>query len=62
MRALICNLIQTLPERRRSSLKRELGLLDHTIETLYALPEDLALALVPDSHGLGGASSGRAEG
>jgi hypothetical protein len=30
------------------------------IETLYVLPEDLALARIPDSQGLGGASGRRA--
>jgi uncharacterized membrane protein len=56
LRAMIDNLFQSLPERRHLALRRELGLLDHTLERLYVFPEDLALARVPDSQGLGGSS------
>jgi hypothetical protein len=34
-------------------LRKELELLDRTIEKLYVLPEDLRLARIPDSQGLG---------
>jgi uncharacterized membrane protein len=56
LRAMIDNLVETLPECRRPALRLELDLLDRTIEKLYALPEDAALARVPDTQGLGGAS------
>ena len=55
MRAMLENLMQTLPERRRPALRQELDLLDRTLEKAYLLPEDLALARIPDSQGLGGA-------
>jgi uncharacterized membrane protein len=56
LRAMINNLVETLPECRRPALRQELDLLDRTIEKVYALPEDAALARVPDTQGLGGAS------
>jgi uncharacterized membrane protein len=56
LRAMTDNLIHTLPERRHAALRRELDLLDRALETLYAFPEDLALARIPDTQGLGGAS------
>lgn len=59
LRAMSENLIHTLPKHRHAALRRELELLDRTLEKLYSLPEDLALARVPDSQGLGGASGVR---
>lgn len=56
LRAMIENLIQTLPEYRRAALHQELALLDSSLVTLYPLPQDLALARVPDTQGLGGPS------
>ena len=56
LRAMIENLIQTLPKHRHPALQRELDLLDRDIERHFALPEDLALARVGDPQGLGGAS------
>lgn len=56
MRAMIINLIETLPESRRPTLREELDLLDRSIQSLYSLPEDLALARIPDTQGLGGSS------
>lgn len=56
LRAMIENLIQTLPKHRHAILQRELTLLDQEIEKNFPLPEDLALARIPDSQGLGGAS------
>ena len=56
LRAMIDNLVQTLPVNRRPALRQELDLLDRTIEKLYIFPEDLALARCPDSQGLGGSS------
>jgi uncharacterized membrane protein len=55
LRAVIENLIGALPEYRHQALRRELELLDRTVEHRFALPEDLALARIPDSQGLGGA-------
>jgi uncharacterized membrane protein len=55
LRAMIENLLQTLPERRRPALRQELDLLDRTLEKITMFPEDLALARIPDSQGLGGA-------
>ena len=54
LRAMIENLIRTLPEDRHAALQAQLALLDHAIEGIYSLPEELALARVTDSQGLGG--------
>ena len=54
LRAMLENLLQTLPDLRRPELRRELDLLDRTLEKLHLFPEDLALARVPDTQGLGG--------
>jgi uncharacterized membrane protein len=56
LRAMIDNLMQTLPESRRPALLQELDLLDRAIEKLYVLPEDAALARIADAQGIGGAS------
>ena len=56
LRAMIENLIQTLPKHRHPALQRELDLLDREIEKHFVFPEDLALARVGDPQGLGGAS------
>ncbi len=56
MRAMLENLERTLPEQRHAVLRQELDLLDRTLVSHYALPEDLALARIPDSQGMGGAS------
>ena len=56
LRAMILNLTDTLPAQRHSALRKELELLDRTIEKLYLLPEDLKLASIPDLQGLGGSS------
>ena len=56
LRAMIDNLVKTLPESRRPALCQELELLDRTIEKLYPLPQDLALARIADTQGLGGSS------
>ena len=60
LRAMIENLAQSLPEYRHPALRTEMDLLDRALENLYNLPEDLALARVPDTQGLGGASDRRA--
>jgi uncharacterized membrane protein len=56
LRAMIVNLTATLPAQRHPALCKELELLDRAIERLYVLPEDLKLARIPDSQGLGGSS------
>ena len=54
LRAMIENLIRTLPEDRHAALQAQLALLDHAIKGIYSLPEELALARATDSQGLGG--------
>ena len=54
LRAMIENLVQTLPEHRHAALREEMGLLDRAIERHFSQPEDLALARIPDAQGLGG--------
>jgi hypothetical protein len=56
LRAMIVSLSNTLPSERRSVLDLELNLLDRMLEKFYVLPEDLALARIPDSQGLGGST------
>jgi uncharacterized membrane protein len=60
MRAMLENLQRTLPEHRRAALEEQLRLLDRAIERHYHEPEELALARIPDSQGLGGSSGARA--
>ena len=59
MRAMLENLRSTLPEHRRAALETELDLLDWAIQTHFSRPEELALARIPDSQGLGGSSGAR---
>ena len=56
LRAMIENLVATLPDARQPALRGELDLLDRTLKALHQLPEDLALARQPDLQGLGGSS------
>ncbi len=58
LRAMLQNLVQSLPPHRHNVVEDELKRLDQTIEPLYTLPSDLALARVADSQGLGGSSNG----
>ncbi len=55
LRAMIVNLIETLPTVRHRRLEQQLALLDRMNDRLYVFPEELALAKTPDSQGLGGA-------
>ena len=55
LRAMLENLIQALPEHRHPVLRRELNLLELAIKRAYVFSEDLALACVPDSQGMGAA-------
>jgi hypothetical protein len=54
------NLVQSLPPQRHAALHAELASLDRMVEKLYCLPEDLALARIGDSQGLGASSGSRA--
>ncbi|SIT45563.1 conserved membrane hypothetical protein [Paraburkholderia piptadeniae] len=60
LRAAIENLIQSLPEHRHEALRVELTLLDRAIASKHPFPEDLALARIPDSQGLGGSAASTA--
>jgi uncharacterized membrane protein len=59
MRAMFDNLLASLPAHRHPALAEESRHLTEAIESSYRLPEDLALARVPDSQGLGGSSGSR---
>jgi uncharacterized membrane protein len=54
LRAMLENLIQTLPEERTALLRQELVLLHRSAERFFTEPEDLALADVSDLQGVGG--------
>jgi len=56
LRAMIETVMQSLPEVRQPALRRELDLLDRALRQQYQFPEDLALACVADTQGLGGSS------
>ncbi len=58
MRAMLENLVASLPEKRLVALRVQLDLLDRAITEHFAYAEDLALARIPDSQGLGGAAYG----
>jgi uncharacterized membrane protein len=60
LRAMLDNLIASLPAHRHAALLDERRRLDLTLEPLYRLPEDLALARIPDTQGIGGSSASRA--
>ncbi|TDY21380.1 putative membrane protein [Paraburkholderia sp. BL6665CI2N2] len=60
LRAAIENLIQSLPAHRHDALRVELTLIDRAITTTHPFPEDLALARIPDSQGLGGSAASTA--
>ena len=55
LRAMLENLIQGLPDHRHPALRRELNLLELAIKRAYVFSEDLALACIPDSQGMGAA-------
>ncbi len=56
MRAMLVNLMRSLPELRQPALRLELELLDRAVEQFTRFEEDRQLARVPDTQGLGGAS------
>lgn len=53
LRAMLENLIQTLPDGRDAPLRRELSLLHRSAERFFVEPEDRALANVSDFQGVG---------
>ena len=55
IRSMLESLIQTLPPHRHAELRRQLDLLDRSIEPHYPFAEDRAIARIPDPQGLGGA-------
>jgi uncharacterized membrane protein len=61
LRAMIGHLLATLPAHRHAALRIELDLLDRTAQRQYPFVEDSALARIPDSQGLGGASGAAAQ-
>lgn len=54
LRAMLENLIQTVPQERALLLRQELSLLHRSAERCFNEPEDRALAAVSDSQGIGG--------
>jgi uncharacterized membrane protein len=54
LRAMLENLIQTLPKERVALLRAELKLLHRSAERFFSEPEDRALADVSDLQGVGG--------
>lgn len=54
LRAMLENLIQTLPDERTELLRQELQLLQRSAQRFFTEPEDRALAEVSDSQGVGG--------
>jgi uncharacterized membrane protein len=62
LRAMLVNLANTLPSIRHPALHREAELLDRAIEKFYTFEEDLAIARIPDSQGLGGSTEIPVEG
>jgi uncharacterized membrane protein len=56
LQGMIENLVQTLPDYRHAALREQQDLLNRDIEQKYNFKEDVALALIPDSQGLGGHS------
>jgi uncharacterized membrane protein len=54
LRAMLENLIQSLPEARAKLLRQELALLHRSAERFFSDPEDRALAEVSDFQGVGG--------
>jgi uncharacterized membrane protein len=54
LRAMLEDLIQTVPEERAAILREELALLHRSADRFFTEPEDRALAEVSDSQGMGG--------
>lgn len=56
LRAMIQNLLQTLPAHRHAALHQELSILDGDVDSYFSHPEERALARIGNSQGLGGHS------
>jgi uncharacterized membrane protein len=54
LRAMLEDLIKSLPEERAAPLRQELQLVKRSVERFFQEPEDRALADVSDSQGVGG--------
>lgn len=54
LRAMLENLVQTLPEERSPPLRQELALLHRSVERFFPEPEDRLLADAGDLQGVGG--------
>jgi len=59
LRAMLDNLTMALPKHRCPALEGERSRLDTMLEKLYPIPDDLALARIADSQGLGGSTAAR---
>jgi uncharacterized membrane protein len=60
LRAMLESLLESLPVHRHEALRIEQDLLDRMIANVHVYPEDLALARIPDSQGLGAGRARRA--
>jgi uncharacterized membrane protein len=60
LRAMLESLLESLPAHRHEALRIEQDLLDRMIANVHVYPEDLALARIPDSQGLGAGRARRA--
>jgi uncharacterized membrane protein len=56
LRAMIENLLASLPEHRHAALLEQLTLLDREVERSFPYAEDLMLSKIGDAQGLGGHS------
>jgi hypothetical protein len=56
LRAMIDNLLATLPGHCHVAVREQGSLLDRAIEAQFKEPEQLSLARIPDPQGLGGHS------
>ena len=54
LRAMIENLKETLPDYRQEELQHQVNLLNCETKRLFRYPQELALAMIADSQGLGG--------
>jgi uncharacterized membrane protein len=57
LRAVLEHGLQVLPDFRRHALETEMALLDRRLAEVYDFPEDLELARIADTQGLGGSKS-----
>jgi uncharacterized membrane protein len=62
LRAMLENLIRTLPSERTKLLQQELGMLQRSTKRFFSEPEDQALADISDLQGVGGGNRGIADG